>query len=103
MKMNNENMKEVFDPMKGIVAESASGGLPVGNYVGEFVGAEYLPVVEPDAMTGKGGRQFPQILFKWLLTEGEHKGKTATRETPAPKPNGQTLKTHYIEVCGQVV
>jgi hypothetical protein len=89
----------MFNPMKGCVAETNSGGLPAGNYVGLFECAEYLPVQEPDEMTGKGGRQWAKIAFKWRIAEGEHKDKTAIRETP--ESNG--IKSQFIQWCGLVM
>ncbi|HTU91841.1 MAG TPA: hypothetical protein VMF69_17295, partial [Gemmataceae bacterium] len=65
----------VFNPMEGIVAESNGGGLPAGAYQGEFVGAEHLPALEPDPMTGKSERQYAKVVFKWLISHGEHQGK----------------------------
>jgi hypothetical protein len=94
---------KVFDPMEGIVAESNSGGLPAGNYVGVFEAAEYLPAQEADAMSGEGGRQWAKIAFKWRLTEdttnGEHKGKYAVRETP----ESTGAKSAYVQVCSLVM
>jgi hypothetical protein len=92
-------MSEVFNPMVGKVAEQTSAGLPAGRYQAEFVGAEYLPAVEPDPMTGKGGRQFATVQFKWRVSQGEHVGQYATRETPASKG----IKSAYIQVCGFVI
>lgn len=93
-------MSEVkcFDPMKGIVAESNSGGLPVGNYVGVFLEAEYLPEQEADAMTGEGRRKWAKIVFKWEITEGEHKSKTAICETP----ESSGVKSAFIRVCSLI-
>ncbi len=96
-------MTEMFDPMECVVAESNSGGLPPGNYVGVFEGAEYLPEQPPDEMTGEGGRQWAKIVFKWRLTDdtqnGEFKGKNAVRETP--KSTG--IKSSFVQVCGLVM
>ncbi len=95
--MSNET---VFDPMKGVVAEANSGGLPVGTYVGLFQGAEYLPVIEADPMTGKGGRQWAKVAFKWgITTEGEFAGKVAIRETPC----SIGAKASYTTFCGHVM
>ena len=93
----NENKE--FNPMQFVVAESKSGGLPEGNYVGVFLGAKYLPEQEADPMTGEGGRQWAKIAFKWEVTEGEHKGETAVRETPF----SQGVKASYVAVCGLVM
>lgn len=90
---------KVFDPMESIVAESNSGGLPAGNYVGVFEAAEYLPVQEPDAMSGEGGRQWAKIAFKWRITDGEHAGKFAVRETP----HSTGVKASYVQVCGLIM
>lgn len=89
----------LFDPMEGMVAESNSGGLPAGNYVGVFEAAEYLPAQEPDAMSGEGGRKWAKIVFKWRITDGEHNGKYAVRETP----QSTGVKSSYVQVCGLVM
>jgi hypothetical protein len=92
-----------FNPMESCVAESNSGGLPVGNYVGVFEAAEYLPEKEADPMTGEGGRKWAKIQFKWRLTDdvqnGEHKGKIAMRETP----QSTGVKASYVQVCSLVM
>jgi len=89
---------KVFNPMRGVVAESNSGGLPIGTYVGVFKEAEYLPEQEADAMTGEGGRKWAKIAFKWEIAEGDCKGKVAIRETPvSDKP-----KSAFIEVVGLI-
>jgi hypothetical protein len=91
--------ENAFDPMECAVAESNAGGLPSANYVGEFVGAEYLPAQEPDAMSGEGGRKWAKIAFKWRITEGEYKDKYAVRETP----QSTGVKSSYVQVCGLVM
>jgi hypothetical protein len=81
------------------VAESNSGGLPLGNYEGKFVGVEYLPEKEADAMSGEGGRKWAKYAFKWEITEGEHKGKTAIRETTAKT----TAKSDFTATIGLIM
>jgi hypothetical protein len=95
----SEKQNVIFDPMKFVVTESNSGGLPANNYTGKFVGAEYLPAQEADAMTGEGGRQWAKIVFRWEILEGEYKGKFASRETPV----STGAKSSYVAVCGQIV
>jgi hypothetical protein len=89
---------KVFNPMRGVVAESNSGGLPIGTYVGVFKEAEYLPEQEADAMTGEGGRKWAKIAFKWEIAEGEHKSKMAIRETP----ESSGVKSAFIAVCSLI-
>jgi len=91
--------ENLFDPMEGVVAESNAGGLPSGNYAGVFEAAEYLPAQEPDAMSGEGGRKWAKIAFKWRITEGEHEGKYAVRETP----QSTGVKSSYVQTCGWVM
>lgn len=81
-----------FDPMKGMVAASAGGGVEPDNYAAEFVGAEYIPASDADPMTGKGGRQWPSIKFSWRLEDG----RAVSRETSANKG----LKTGFVETVG---
>jgi hypothetical protein len=88
-----------FNPKQWQVATANAGGLPPANYKGEFVGAEHLPAEEPNEATGRKGKEWPSILFKWEITEGEHKGRTATRETPV----GTTAKCGFAQVCGLVM
>lgn len=98
--MLSSNDDKVFDPMQGVVAEGSKGGLPIGNYIGVFVGAEYLPAKEPDPMSGEGGRQWPKTVFRWQIVEGEYKDKFAIRETSV----GQgTSKSAFVQVCGLVM
>jgi hypothetical protein len=68
-----------FDPMKGVVTSGSGGCIPPGNYEADFAGAEYLPVSEPNPMTGKGERKWPSVRFNWQLDDG----RMAPRETPA--------------------
>jgi hypothetical protein len=89
----------LFDPMEGMVAESNSGGLPAGNYVGVFDATEYLPAQETDAMSGEGGRKWAKIAFKWRIIDGEHSGKYAVRETP----QSTGVKSSYVQVSGLVM
>mgnify|MGYP003353847937 CR=1 FL=1 len=75
---------KVFDPMEGMVADSNSGGLPAGNYVGVFETAEYLPAQESDPMSGEGAR-------KWA--------KIATRFQPRPR---KSLDRLVIEATAEI-
>lgn len=88
-----------FNPMQGVVATAATGGLPPNTYKGEFVGADYLPAEEPDPTTNRKGRMYASILFKWQITDGEFQGRTATRETPV----AQTAKASYVQWVGFVM
>lgn len=88
-----------FNPMHGVVATAATGGLPPAIYKGEFVGAEYLPAEEPDPTTNRKGRLWASTLFKWQITDGEHKGRMATRETPAK----ETAKANFVQWAGIVM
>src|SRR5580704_11415765 len=88
-----------FNPMQWQVATANAGGLPPNTYKGAFVGAEHLPAEEPDEATGRKGRLWPSILFKWEITDGEHKGRTATRETSV----GTTAKCGFMQMCGLVM
>lgn len=94
----NLTSNAAFNPMEGTVAESG-GGLPPANYSAEFVEAEHLPAVEADPMSGEGGRKWAKVVFKWRISEGEHKDKFAVRETPVSTGG----KSAFILVCGWVM
>jgi len=81
-----------FDPMQGIVTTGGGGSVPPGSYHATFSGADLLPVTDPDPMTGKGGRQWAAIKFRWQLDDG----REVARETPAN--TGQ--KSGYIQTVG---
>jgi hypothetical protein len=90
-------MTDVFDPMAFVV--SGSGGLPAGAYSAVFEAADYLPEEPPDPMTGRGGRQWPKVVFRWRIAEGPEAGKEAIRETPV----GTSSRVGYTQVCGWLV
>lgn len=98
-------MTVLFDPMRGRVAAPTAGALPAGTYTAEFLGAEYLPVSEPDPMTGKGGRQWAAVAFRWKVAEGEHAGQTATREASlGEEPRvAYSPKSKYVEFAGLIM
>lgn len=68
-----------FDPMQGVVTVGGGGSVTAGSYQATFLGAELLPVTEPDPMTGKGGRQWAAVKFRWQLDDD----REVSRETPA--------------------
>src|SRR5687768_9454101 len=70
------------------ILKVGSGGAPVGNYAGPFVGVEPTP---PNAAKGYG----PGLRWKWKIDAGPHAGTTVGRVTtnePSPKNSaGQIL------------
>lgn len=81
-----------FNPMEGVVTAGGGGSVTAGSYQASFVGADLLPATDADPMTGKGGRQWAAIKFRWQLEDG----REVTRETPAN--TGQ--KSGYVQTVG---
>lgn len=68
------------------VLKVSSGGLPVGNYVGVFLGVEAQPA---NAEKGYG----PGLRWKWTVDAGPYAGQVASRVTgPTPTPKNSCGK-----------
>lgn len=91
---------EPWDPLAGTWEVK---GVPIGRYIGKFVGAEYLPVKDPDPMTGKGGRQWAMIKFIFEISEGDYAGCYISREVPATRTPNSYFAEWVAALTGEKV